>query len=118
MRSRGSADREPRAAAGERYVGDLLLHLAREGRLVMTPDQADPAIAELERTMDVVRCRVRRAELSRRLRQAADHDLGPDVDRFAVDAVFAGQIAAGSWEQALVELPKYVEAFRIASGRG
>ncbi|CCH32479.1 hypothetical protein ABZ816_23925 [Actinosynnema sp. NPDC047251] len=110
MRSERNAHGAP-----EGFVGDLLLELAREGRLVLSPEQADRVVAELERTLEVIRVRVRRAELSRRLRQAGG--IGPEVDRLAVDAVFAGQIAADTWERALVELPKYVEAFRIASGR-
>ncbi|MBW4720254.1 hypothetical protein [Saccharothrix obliqua] len=117
MRSEGNAGPGPRGATGERFAGDLLLRLAREGWLVVSPEQARRVVAELERTLEVVRARVRRAELSRRLRDVADGDIEPAVDRLAVDAVFAGQIAFDTWERALVELPKYIEAFRIAAGR-
>ncbi|MBB5958281.1 hypothetical protein FHS29_004889 [Saccharothrix tamanrassetensis] len=117
MRSDGNAAHEPRGTTGEKFAGDLLLRLAREGWLVVSPEQADDVVAELEHTLDVVRSLVRRAQLSRRLLDVAGDDIEPDVDRVAVDAVFAGQIAADTWQRALVELPKYIEAFRIASGR-
>lgn len=110
MRSDGDA----RRATGERFAGDLFLRLAHEGWLVVPPDQADRIIAELERTLEAVRSSLRRVELSRRLRDAAG-EVAPEVDRLVVDAAFAGQVAAGNWEQALVELPKYIQAFRIAA---
>ncbi len=116
MRSDGNAGHEPRGTTGEKFAGDLFLRLAREGWLVVAPEQAERVIAELERTLEVVRSRVRRAELARRLREVAADDVEPDVDRLVVDAAFAGQIASCTWEQALVELPKYIEAFRIAAG--
>lgn len=108
MRSDGGSGHEP-------FAGDLVLRLADEGWLVMPPDQAERVIAELERTLAEVRSCLRRAELSRKLLDVAD--VAVDVDRLVVDSVFAGQIAADRWEQALVELPKYIQAFRIAAGR-
>ncbi|GAA1343096.1 hypothetical protein [Saccharothrix algeriensis] len=116
MRSEGSGSRRRRGATGEGFAGDVLLRLAREGWLVVPRAEAERVIAELERTLKVVRARLRRAELSRRLRDVADRDVDPAVERLAVDAAFAGQIAADTWERALVELPKYIEAFRIAAG--
>lgn len=112
MRSDGGAGREP-------FAGDLVLRLAAEGWLVLSPEQADRIIADLERTLADVRSCLRRAELSRKLRDMTDSvtDLAADVDRLVVDSAFAGQIAADRWEQALVELPKYIQAFRIAAGR-
>ncbi|HYQ68037.1 hypothetical protein [Actinophytocola sp.] len=98
----------------EGFAGDLFLQLARAGWLVVTPEQAAPIIADLERTLDEVRARLRKAELSATLLGTADLD--PDVDRLIVECAFAGQIAADRWEQALVELPKYILAFRIAAG--
>jgi hypothetical protein len=44
-------------------------------------------------------------------------DDAADVDPLVVESAFAGQIAADRWEQALVELPKYIQAFRIAAKR-
>ncbi|RKT55343.1 hypothetical protein [Saccharothrix australiensis] len=117
MRSDGDKARAGQGVTGERFAGDVLLRLAREGWLVVPPDQASRVIADLEWTLKVVRARVRRAELSRRLRDVVDCDVDPAVDRLVVDAAFAGQVASGTWEQALVELPKYIEAFRIAGGR-
>jgi hypothetical protein len=100
----------------EKFAGDLFLDLAAKGWLVVEPEEAARVIAGLERTLEVVRSRAHRIEVSRRLRDAAGDDIDPDVDRLVVDAVFAEQITAGSWERALVELPKYIEAFRIAAG--
>lgn len=98
------------------FAGDLFLRLANEGWLVVAPEQAEAIIADLERTLAEVRARLRKAELSATLLEAADGDVDPDVDRLIVECAFAGQIAADRWEQALVELPKYITAFRIAAG--
>ncbi|MGM1061446.1 hypothetical protein [Saccharothrix sp. Mg75] len=99
----------------ERFAGDLFLDLADKGWLVVERGEAERVVAELLRTLEVVRSRVQRLEVSRRLREASVDDLSPDVAQFAVDMVFAEQVTAGTWERALVELPKYVEAFRIAA---
>jgi hypothetical protein len=99
----------------ERFAGDLFLDLAAKGWLVVQPQEAARVIAGLERTLEVVRSRAHRIEVSRRLRNAAGDDIDPEVDRLVVDTVFAEQIMAGSWERALVELPKYIEAFRMAA---
>ncbi|ATE54397.1 hypothetical protein [Actinosynnema pretiosum] len=103
-------------ASGERFAGDLFLHLATKGWLVVPPEQAERVIAELEQTLEVVRAKLRRAEVSRKLHAAPGRDVAPEVERLVVDSVFAGQIAADTWERALVELPKYIRAFRIAAG--
>lgn len=113
MRSDEGAGPEPHGSV-EPFAGDLFLRLAHEGWLVVSPEQADRVIAELEGTLAEVRSRLRKAELSRKLRDVAGPDVAPDVDRLMVDSAFAGQIAAARWEQALVELPKYIQAFRIA----
>lgn len=99
----------------ERFAGDLFLDLAAKGWLVVEPAEAARVIAGLERTLEVVRSRAHRTEVSRRLRSAAGDDIDPEVDRLVVDTVFAEQIMAGTWERALVELPKYIEAFRMAA---
>ncbi len=101
-------------AGHEPFAGDLVLRLADEGWLVLPPEQAERLIVELERTLADVRSCLRRAELSRRLLDVAD--VAADVDRLVVDSAFMGQITADRWEQALVELPKYIQAFRIAAG--
>ncbi|QFZ24638.1 hypothetical protein EKG83_32010 [Saccharothrix syringae] len=115
MRSDGETGGPDRVSPPERFAGDLFLQLARRGWLVLEPAQARRVIIELEHTLDEVRSRLRRLELSRRLRDASGDDVAPDVDRLVVDAVFAGQLNSDSWERALVELPKYIEAMRIAS---
>lgn len=107
--------RSDEGAGHEPFAGDLVLRLAVEGWLVLPPEQAERVVAELERTLAEVRSRLRKAELSRKLLAAAD--VAADVDRLVVDSAFTGQIAAYRWVQALVELPKYIKAFRIAAGR-
>jgi len=117
MRSDDGAGAEPHGSV-EPFAGDLFLRLATEGWLVLPPEQAESIIADLERTLAEVRALLRKAELSRALRDAGAGgvDLEPDVERLIVECAFAGQIAADRWEQALVELPKYIQAFRIAAG--
>ncbi len=115
VRSDGETGGPGRVSPPERFAGDLFLLLARRGWLVLEPAQAQGVIGELEKTLDEVRSRLRKLELSRRLRDASGDDVAPEVDRLVVDAVFAGQLNSGSWEEALVELPKYIEALRIAA---
>ena len=115
VRPDGDGGRVADGSTRERFAGDLFLDLADKGWLVVEPGEAERVVAELLRTLDVVRSRVRRLEVSRRLREASGEDVAPDVAQFAVDTVFAEQVTAGTWERALVELPKYVEAFRIAA---
>ena len=116
MRSDDGAGLEPHGST-ENFAGDLFLRLANEGWLVLPAVEAERVIAELEHTLAEVRARLRRAELSRELRDSSARvDASPEVDQLIVDSVFAGQIAADRWEQALVELPKYIQAFRIAAG--
>jgi hypothetical protein len=112
MRSDDGAVTEPFRSV-EPFAGDLVLRLATEGWLVLPPDQAERVIAELVETLTEVRACLRRAELSLKLLGTAD--IAPDVGRLVVNCAFAGQIAADRWTQALVELPKYIEAFRIAA---
>jgi hypothetical protein len=99
----------------ERFAGDLFLHLAAKGWLVVQPTEAARVIAGLELTLEALRSRAHRVEVSRRLRSAAGDDIDPEVDRLVVDTVFADQITSGLRERALVELPKYIEAFRMAA---
>lgn len=114
VQSDGETGGPGRASPPERFAGDLFLQLARRGWLVLEPDQAQGVIGELERTLEEVRSRLRKLELSRKLRDASGGHVAPDVDRLVVDAVFAGQLNSDNWERALVELPKYIEALRIA----
>lgn len=115
MRSDDGAGAEPHGSV-EPFAGDLFLRLATEGWLVLPPEQARSVIADLEHTLAQVRALLRKAELSRALRAAGGVDVEPEVDRLIVECAFAGQIAADRWEQALVELPKYIKAFQIAAG--
>jgi 2-keto-3-deoxy-L-rhamnonate aldolase RhmA len=89
------------------FAGDLFLALAKDGRLVLDPGHAELVVAELEGTLDVVRDRLRMIAI----RPPVDH---PAAAQRAVDALFSEQIAPGQMERALRELPKYIQAFRIA----
>jgi hypothetical protein len=100
------------------FAGDLFLALAAEGRLVVDADRADQVIADLEATMSLVTARVRLLELWRRLSGPVLDDLGVDVERTVIDTIFADQLAPGRLEEALRELPKYVEAFKAARRPG
>lgn len=97
----------------ESFAGDLFLALAVDGRLVLEKEQADHLIAGLERTLELVKARVRVLELWRGLSTAGSKTSCP-AERHVVDAVFADQIAPGRMEDALRELPKYIQAFRAA----
>jgi hypothetical protein len=96
------------------FAGDLFLALAAQGRLVLDTERADQVIADLEHTMNLVSARVRLLELWRRLSAPVLDDLDPDSERTLVDTVFADQLAPGRLEEAMRELPKYVEAIKAA----
>jgi hypothetical protein len=89
------------------FAGDLFLALAKDGRLVVDPGQAELVVAELEGTLDVVRDRLGMIAIQ----PPVGH---PPVGQRTIDALFAEQIAPGQMERALYELPKYIQAFRIA----
>ncbi|MFV2023984.1 MULTISPECIES: hypothetical protein [unclassified Micromonospora] len=98
------------------FVGELLLILAGEGRLVLDPARADEAIAGLERTLSEVRARLRLIRIWQRAPLGQVDDLPDDVARDVVEAVFADQLAPGRLELAVIEIPKYIEALRRARG--
>jgi len=113
----GSGDEAPPAALydpSEAFAGDLFLTLATQGRLVMDAEQADRVIAELEETMNLVNSRVRLLDLWRRLSGPVLDELDTDVERTVIDTVFAEQLVPGRLEEAMRQLPKYVEAFKVA----
>ncbi|GAB3467680.1 hypothetical protein [Actinophytocola sediminis] len=93
----------------ERFAGDLFLRLAVEGWLVVSSSEAEYAISELESTLAEIRSRLHEANV-----RPVDADVPPEVDSPTVESAFAGRIAADRWERALVELPKYILALRIA----
>ncbi|MFV2009120.1 MULTISPECIES: hypothetical protein [unclassified Micromonospora] len=97
-------------------MGELLLILAGEGRLVLDPARADEAIAGLERTLSEVRARLRLIRIWQRAPLGQVDDLPDDVARDVVEAVFADQLAPGRLELAVIEIPKYIEALRRARG--
>jgi hypothetical protein len=95
------------------FAGELFLHLAAEGRLVVDAGRADQLIADLEQTLAVLRERQQVLEQWRKHAPAIE-SLPPEVAESVVDAVFADQLAPGRLEQATRELPKYVAALKAA----
>jgi hypothetical protein len=100
--------------AVDKFAGELFLALALQGRLVLDAEQADRVIAELEATLRQVTDRVRQLQLWRQRSTLVTAARGCCVDQPVVDAAFADQVAPGQLERALRELPKYVEAFKVA----
>ncbi|GAA0794264.1 hypothetical protein [Spirilliplanes yamanashiensis] len=94
------------------YAGDLFLALADQGRLVLDADEAEEIIAGLERTLEALAARVRLLDAWRS--GLADAYGMPQP---VIDAVFAEQLAPGRTDEAIRELPKYVEALRRATRR-
>lgn len=108
-----TADRD---TANPTFAGDLFLTLAAEGRLVLKTRDADRIIAGLERTLSEVRDRLRTIE---ELHRGRGRILaGRAIARTTVDAQFVEQVAPGRLEEAAVELPKYIEAIRLAGRNG
>ena len=71
---------------------------------MVEPDQAEQIIADLQQTLEVVQVRMHR------LHKTAECEVSLGT---------AGQsVSSSQLETALVELPKYIEAFRIAACRG
>jgi hypothetical protein len=99
------------------FAGELLLTLAREGRLVLEPDQADEVVASLEHTLSVVRARLRLLRIQQRLPRQRVSGLPEALAREVVDVAFAELLTPGRLEQAHAELPKYIEAMRCAAGQ-
>lgn len=104
----------PENAAPLRLAGDLFRTLAVQGRLVVDADRADTLIRGLQQTLDVLTARLR---LVRRWQAGAGPRLGDLPPRLApavVDTLFADQLAPGQLEHAVAELPKYIDALRLA----
>lgn len=93
-------------AVSEPFAGDLFLRLAAEGRLVIDAVRADQLIAGLEGTLELVVERLRLLGAWRRV--------PGELSQPVVDALFVDQLAPGRLEEALLELPKYIEALRTA----
>jgi hypothetical protein len=105
------------AALYAAFAGDLFLALAAEGRLVLEAEQADRVIAALEETLTVMATRARVLDCWRRRIGPVADVLDRDSDNTVIDTVFADQMAPGRLERAMVELPKYLEAFKAARKR-
>jgi hypothetical protein len=96
------------------FAGELFLTLATEGRLVVDSERADELIADLERTLAILQDRQRVLEVWQQHPAPAVEKLPPDLAETAVDAIFADQLAPGRLAEAVVELPKYVAALKLA----
>lgn len=96
------------------FAGELFLILATEGRLVIDAARADQIIAELERTLGIVRARLQVIRDWQSPRSQHVPKRPPELTQYMVDAVFVEQLAPGRLEEAFVELPKYIEAVRRA----
>ncbi|UQU64503.1 hypothetical protein COUCH_37070 [Couchioplanes caeruleus] len=107
----------PDAESSAPFAGELFLTLAAEGRLVVDPVRADQAIAGLERTLSLIRARLRIIRIWQHSPPQRVDELPDELANDVVDAVFADQLAPGRLEQAVTELPKYIEALRRARGR-
>ncbi|MET8759970.1 hypothetical protein [Lentzea sp. NPDC004782] len=96
------------------YRGDLMLSLAEDGKLTIEVAEADELIAGIERTLSLLRLREWGLQAWRHpsWRECGGHD--PSIEQFVVDAAFFEQVTPGGLEAALRELPKYLNAFRIA----
>ncbi|MFI5935035.1 hypothetical protein [Actinoplanes sp. NPDC051494] len=105
------ADRE---ISSSPFAGELFLTLAAEGRLTLDPIRADEVIAGLERTLSAARARLRVLKIWHTVPAQRFDDLPGRLADDVVDAVFAEQLAPGRLEEAVVELPKYIEALRRA----
>ncbi|MFI6097741.1 hypothetical protein ACIA8G_19455 [Lentzea sp. NPDC051213] len=95
--------------SGDGLVGDLVLHLAEEGRLSLEPAHAGDIVDDLVRTLASVTLLLRTAETSH-------------ADCAAEWLLPGNGTASPEWnhealEAARRELPKYIEAFRIIRDR-
>ena len=97
------------------FAGELFLHLATEGRLVVDAVRADEVIAGLESTLAQIRARLRVIRIWQQQPAQRVDELPEELVQDVVDAVFTDQLAPGQLERAAVELPMYIEALRRAS---
>jgi hypothetical protein len=100
------------------FAGELFLHLAEEGRLVVDAVRADEVIAGLECTLAQIRARLRVIRIWQQLPAPRVDELPAKLGQDVVDAVFVDQLAPGQLELAATELPKYIAALRRASSGG
>lgn len=96
------------------FAGDLFLSLASRGMFVLEPRSADRFIAQMSAALDQVRVRCGLIKLlgGNPVGSLAAEDEVAEQALF--DIAFAEQVAPGRLDQAMVELPKYIQAFEIA----
>ncbi len=91
------------------FAGELLKKLANDGRFVLDRTLADAAIGHLQNTLSLTQARLRMLRLWQQRRHSPE-ELTADV----VDAIFVEQLAPGQLAEAVIELPKYIEALQLA----
>jgi hypothetical protein len=96
------------------FAGELLLTLASEGRLVLDSAEADRVIANLERSLAAVTTRLQASREWDELPHPRVESLRGKGAEDLLDGVFVRQVAPGLLEKAQTELPKYIEALRMA----
>jgi len=96
------------------FAGELFLHLAAEGRLVVDAVDADAAIAGLECTLAQIRARLRVIRIWQQMPAQRVDELPAELVQDVVDAVFTEQLAPGQLERAAAQLPMYIAALRRA----
>ena len=112
--------REPEPAAAPEdevpgmFAGELFRTLAAQGRLIVEADRADALIRGLQQSLDVLTARLRLVRMWHTMTPPRLDGLPAQAAVPVVDAVFADQLAPGHLERAVAELPKYIDALRLA----
>ncbi len=110
----GMHEAEPAAPRDGAFAGELFRALAAQGRLVVDADRADALIRGLQQTLDVLTARLRVVRKWHTMAAPRLDGLPPQVASAVVEAVFVDQLAPGHLERAVAELPKYIDALRLA----
>jgi hypothetical protein len=96
------------------FAGDLFLRLASEKRLKIDAALADTTIAELARTLAVVHSRLRLLRIWQTPHGCTLNDVPDNLARDIVHVGFLDQVLPGQLERAATEIPKYIDALRLA----
>jgi hypothetical protein len=96
------------------FAGELFRALAAQGRLVVDADVADALISGLQQSLDVLTAQVRLVRMWHTMASPRLDGLPAPAASSVVDAVFTDQLAPGHLERAVAELPKYIDALRLA----
>ena len=96
------------------FAGEVFLTLAAEGRLHIDSATADGIIAELEETLALVRNDLRVLEICQSVPRRLVADLPEGIADAVIETMFRDQVSPGRLAEAARELPKYIEALRLA----